>query len=276
MRRTRRRIVAAIVAVLWGGAACTPAGGTDRHGPAPPAPPATSATTVVPAAAASTTTAPADLVVHRGILTGGDRQPYDYRTTPTEIVVAATGDATARNIREVFWLDGSPFGVDQEACITWDVLAHDGVAFPTQSGLALRIAPAGTDLRAVTVNQAVWGNRHWLLSVNTWDTTRSGSVHEPLEPIDAWPLVGVPAAEPGGHDSVVGPPWHVCARTDGLELTVKLWTQRDPEPGWDDADHVFTRTLPDGWDHAGYSGGYVGHVVPGESAVFADLTVVSR
>jgi hypothetical protein len=75
----------------------------------------------------------------------------------------------------------------------------------------------------------------------------------------------------GSSDHAVPPPWHVCARVQGLTVRFKIWSADEVEPTWQDATRVFTTRLPAGWDYPGHAGGYVGHLRATQPASFSNL-----
>lgn len=67
-------------------------------------------------------------------------------------------------------------------------------------------------------------------------------------------------------------PWRMCARAVGSTLSFIVWPTTHAEPAWDDARYGGSVTLPTGWSAAGKPGWYAGHLLPGESMVYDDLT----
>ncbi len=246
------------------------ASGTQRESATTERTPTTVRTTTT-ATTTTTTTVPAR--IDDAALTTDGAGTYDFGVVDDTITVTVPEGVGGLGVREVFWRAGSPVTVDQDACITWnDIAFGEDRPDPVQPGLALRIAPAADPYgatRAITVNQNVWSTASWYVWVNTWDTARVGGVNEPAATFDVSGVVGRRwADENGWYSSVVEAPWHVCARVRGLQLTFKLWTHAETEPAWDDPTHVFATTLPEGWDHAGHTGGYIGHLGAGGSATF--------
>ncbi len=216
--------------------------------------------------------------IRHGTLYSDSGNQYTF-TADDSTVTAAAPSPSDPSIREAFWRTETPYYDDQQACITWFTNAASPGGEPVQPGLAMRIAPTGTDgkgIKAVTVTENVWSYGVWIFNVHTWDTTKSGSPFTLVGQFDLWDLVITSTVDENGDTqlSLVPPPWHVCARTLGNQFTFKLWTGSNPEPAWDDPTHVFTTTLPDGWDYAGYSGGYIGHLHDGQSASFSAVTTM--
>lgn len=194
-------------------------------------------------------------------------------------VTATPPSPSDPSIREVVWRTNTPYYADQQACTTWSTTAASQGGEPVQPGLAMRIAPTGSDgkgIKAITVTENVWASAAWVFNVHVWDATRSGSPFSLVGQFDLWDLVVTSTVDENGDVQLawVPPPWHVCARTLDDQFTFKLWTGSNPEPAWDDPTHVFTTTLPDGWDYPGYSGGYIGHLHQGQSASFSVVTTM--
>jgi len=216
--------------------------------------------------------------IRHGTLYSDSGDQYSY-TADGSKVTATPPSPSDPSIREAFWRTDTPYYGDQQACITWMTNAISQPGEPVQPGLAMRIAPTGTDdkgIKAITVTENVMYNAVWVFNVHVWDTTRSGSPFDLVGQFDLSNLLVTSSVDQNGdtHLSLVPPPWYVCARTQGNQFTFKVWTGSNPEPAWDDPTHVFTTTLPDGWDYPGYSGGYVGHLHQGQSATFTDVSTM--
>lgn len=208
---------------------------------------------------------------HRS-LTSPTGAGYDYRFDGP-LVVVSNPNPDDGGIREVFWRGQGAKSADQTSCLDWHNVADiDGNSI-TQSGVAVRIDPSSDgNVRAITVTQNVWGNASWAFNVHLWDT-RVPELHRySLGSIDV--AAAIVDERTDEHlsfaERVAATPWHVCARAIGDEFSFKVWTDAEDEPGWDDQTHVFSKKLPEGWDYPGYSGGYIGHLVDGQSALFIE------
>lgn len=216
-------------------------------------------------------------VVRRATLTSTSGLTYRYSGDTTALTAEAMSPFPDGNVREVTWRDTALWRANQESCTTWDSTAESvwkqDPARPglTQPGLAMRIAqtPDGSGFRAVTVTENIWFAGIWQFNVHTWDTTRPGDPFEIVATFDLSSIVGTWYNHDGTLvDAMAPPPWHVCGQTHGVGFRFKVWTGDDPEPPWDDPTHVFETTLPDGWNYAGYSGDYIGHLPDGATAAF--------
>lgn len=206
-----------------------------------------------------------------GVLTSATGQHFTYSDRPDVVEVRAPDSTTDGNIREVFWRADQEPHADEEVCTVWDDTANSpgSPGGNRQMGLALRIAPATADgrgIRAITLTQNVIAGATWVFWVDVW------SVTDPARPdflgvrqFDLMPVVGFGT-------TAVPPPWHVCARVQGLTFRFKVWTGSDSEPTWRDPARVFTTRLPSGWDYPGHAGGYVGHLRAAQTARFSGVT----
>jgi len=216
--------------------------------------------------------------IRHGTLYSDSGNQYSY-TVDDSTVTATPPTPADPSIREAFWRTDTPYYADQQTCITWHTTAGSQGGDPAQPGLAMRIAPTGADgkgIKAITVTENVWYAAIWIFNVHIWDTTNTASPFTLVGQFDLSSLVGKLWIDDNGvlQSTIVPPPWYVCARTQGDQFTFKVWTGSNPEPAWNDPTHVFTTTLPDGWDHPGYSGGYIGHLHQGQSATFSDLATM--
>lgn len=214
------------------------------------------------------TTAPPVVAVEHRSLTSPSGNTYNYAVDASQVTIR--GDSEDGNIREVFWRADSRFAADQTSCLDWHDLAQTRLGVITQPGIALRIASSGEGTKAVTVTQNIWAKADWMFNVHVWDSDPNGRVQQNVASFDVSSIIGVSGPGHPVVDKVGNGPVHVCARSVGDLFSFKVWTDTEVEPGWDDPTHVFTTTLPEGWDHPGYAGGYIGHMHSGMEATFED------
>lgn len=221
--------------------------------------------------------------VRRYVMSRSSDLSYLYAGNMDALTVLNAAPFPAGNIREFFWDTDTPYTADQQTCMTWQTTADssDTTNVDTQPGMALRIAPGpdGKGLRAISIDQNVWAAATWVIWVLLWESdgtdTRDGTDHTFTGHVsfDASAVVGKRRRQDGVlQSSMAPPPWHVCARTLGDDLTFKIWTGTNPEPAWDDPIHTFTTTLPADWNQSGYSGGYIGHLGENSTATFTDFS----
>ncbi len=250
-RRVRVRVSASLLLIVLVAGACNPIFG-DESGP-----------------------------VRHTTLTAPDGSRYAFIGDDDVVTATAPAPFPNGNVREFFWNTDHPYYADQESCVTWNDVSTKENGDITQPGLAMRIAPTGEDgtgIKGITINQNIYAHAYWVMWVNTWyappGTPANVAENTGIESFDLNSIVRetVPDGAGGTVRAYIPAPWYVCARTRGLQLTFKFWTHREPEPGWDDPTHVFETTLPEGWDHAGYSGGYIGHLLENRTATFSGFT----
>jgi hypothetical protein len=207
--------------------------------------------------------------VNHATLTTQNWSTYDYVTGARTVTASMPPGVTDPNIREVFWRADTTPAVDEQICVTWNETSETAAGEPIQPGLAMRIASVGAHnegIRAVTLTENVVYAGIWLFNVHVWDSRRMVPMTL-LQTFDVSRVVGRIANVDGrAANFMVQPPWHLCGRTEGNTFRFKVWTQKNPEPSWNDPHQVFSVQLPAGWEYAGYSGGYIGHLHPGQSA----------
>jgi hypothetical protein len=216
--------------------------------------------------------------VERATINTKNGETFDYSGDADEIFASSAASNTFGNTREFFWKEDRAFLADQQSCNTWETPAGTPGGAGIQPGVAMRIAPSGPDqtgVKGITVNENVWAGALWIFWVDVWDSSNTSAPIKGVQSFDLSSVVGKFWVDDSGFHSTMKPgPWHVCARTQGSQLSFKVWTGDDPEPAWDDPGQVHSTTLPDGWDYPGYSGGYVGHIGAGQTAVFSGQSSV--
>ncbi len=209
--------------------------------------------------------------IRHGTLTSASGMKFHYGGTP-EYLLATPGLPSDGNVREVFWSDSAQWYANQQSCITWQTVADPAGSGPLQPGLAMRIGPSWADntgIKAVTITQNIWYAGFWLFNVHIWDSKDTAHPFTLIRTFDLSSIVGKITVVNGHINSTMVPtPWHICARTLGRQLSFMLWTGDNPQPSWNDPSRVYTTTLPAGWDQPGYSGGYIGHLRPGQGELF--------
>ena len=213
--------------------------------------------------------------IRYGTLTATSHMKYHY-TGDAASVIAQPGLPVDDNVREVFWYDSAQWYANQQSCITWSDAQKPTGSEPLQPGLAMRIAPVkanNTGIRAVTVTQNVFYGAYWLFNVHVWNSINTASPFTLIQTFDLSSIVGKVTVVNGEVISTLAAlPWHLCARSVGRQLSFMVWTGDNPQPSWSSATQVFRATLPSGWDQAGYSGGYVGHLRQGQAERFTGVT----
>ncbi len=202
-------------------------------------------------------------------LTSASGMKYRYAGSRTGLFAIPGTPTWDTNVREVFWYPDSKFAADQQACMTWNIVAGETRPGLLQPGVALRIAPVTADnkgVKAVTVTQNIYFAGIWMFNVHVWNSLDSAHPFTQIANFDLSPVVGslIGSAAP-----MVRSPWHVCARVVDRTFSFMVWTGTNPKPAWNDPLHVRTATLPAGWDYSGYAGGYIGHLHQGQAGAFS-------
>lgn len=195
-----------------------------------------------------------------GVLTVDGLDRYAFTPGPGSVRVVAPATNRGQNLRTVWWPTGAPATVDGEACATWTA----SLSRIAQPGIALRVRRDAGRLRAITLTNNIWLGDRTTWNVHGWDTAAGG-----LRPLGAVSLPGTfgPLASPPAL------PWRMCARVRGTTYQVRAWpvVAGVPEPTWGDPRYGASFTLPETWVYGGRAGWYVGHLSPGEVAIFEQL-----
>ncbi|HEY3722596.1 MAG TPA: hypothetical protein VGN59_04450 [Acidimicrobiia bacterium] len=196
-----------------------------------------------------------DLVVHPGV-------PL------AQVDLDAASENQGGNARTSFFPAGQAPAESGEVCATWSGPGKPDDA--RQQGNAVRVETnASGPRRAVTVTKNVWYGATWLMNVNVWTVTQaSGAPDVPtlvtLANLDFSGVVGT------WDDQAF--PWRVCTRFTGPTVVVDVGTATTEHVPFSDPAYERSVTLPDGWDYAGQYGWYIGHLRPGTSFSYTDLT----
>jgi hypothetical protein len=196
---------------------------------------------------------------NRAVLTSDGPDDYRFVSAPANMAVASL-DHSGGNRRDAFWPADNPVVTDDESCAIWGEQTGPLV----QQGAALRIAQDGSRVRAITVTKNVFYGATWIFNFHLWDTAQA----EPFTIIGATNLEGTLV-----HFGVVTPlPWKFCARAIDAKVEFKVWPLAEPEPAWGDPTHGGSVGLPADWVYPGRAGWFVGHLDPGDTTVFTDLS----
>lgn len=200
-----------------------------------------------------------------GMLTWENADHYGVTVEDGVVTAAAPDTNEGSNTRVALWLAAEEASLDHETCSTW----VDARSDLQQQGATLRVRSVGGRTTAVTVTNNVYFHARWVFNVHVMD---SADEEEPFRRIASFDLSEV--FRPGGPDSYEVPPypWRMCARVVGDTVSFVVWPLWHVTPSWDDPLYGGSVTLPTGWDRAGNPGWYVGHLEPGGSVGFADLS----
>ena len=186
---------------------------------------------------------------------GGDH--YVIESSGAQVRASAAPTNTGGNYRTVFWPEGAPSATNSQSCATWTAQSETG---HVQQGAALRIATDDAGVtRAITVTKNVWFGVTWTFNVHVWDTSKRPTGAQ-VGAVDLGAAVGGKPL-----------PWHLCARTVGTAIEMKVWAGTEPEPSWGDSRHGSSVGLPAEWVYPGRAGWYIGHLPVGGFADFGNL-----
>lgn len=190
---------------------------------------------------------------------------YVWQEDDGAIVVTPEEGNENRNLRQVLARSGWT-SEDQEACATWD----GPIDQAAQPGIALRIREDDGRVRAITVSNNVWSAARFQWNVHLADS----SSDRPMTPGGRGQLPHFASSLA----DLTPPPWRMCARVEGKQLTAKIWgpADEDGEPAWDDPDSTFRIEVPSAWVYEGEAGIYQGHLEPDERATFTDIETTER
>ena len=201
--------------------------------------------------------------VQAEVLTPDAGDGYVLAALPDAVTVTAPIENVGSNLRVVFWDPELPRAADATTCATWSEASSEAV----QQGAALRVGSApGGEVQAVTVTKNVGFAASWIFNVHVWGPAR-GEVH-PVGQVD----LGSVFAADGDPQFPRALPWRMCARTQGATVQFKVWRRSEAEPAWTDRNHGAVVALPADAPVAGAFGGFIGHLHPGMTATFTELT----
>lgn len=205
-------------------------------------------------------------ILRAAVLTPDGTTGYVYDTIGNTINVSMSRlTAGGGNLRTVFWPADAVIRRDVTSCATWSRESSDRL----QQGVAVRISERpGGGAQAITVTKNVYLFGSWIFNVHVWDSATAR-----MRQIASVNLSGA-LSRPGDPPSPQPLPWRVCARVVGRTFTFKAWRVAIGEPAWGDPRFGSSVPLPADAPSTGYPGGYIGHLQPGMSATFVDLTAV--
>lgn len=225
---------------------------------------------------------------------------YDYVETDGRIEVIAprdnrpvtlSGEGLGRenSVAEVVWAGGETDRADQRVCVrsipVVDASTPESVRAYAEDlsllynvGLTLRVRPAKKDsrpTRAVVILPFVDVGKIWLFRILAISRTTKpeGTVTRTrvLGTLEFDDVLGDLEGDPTGPDfrtDVAPPPWHMCARGFGTDVSVMVWTGDEDQPSWDDPVRVKTTEISSRWVFRGFAGAYVDSLSPGQSIEF--------
>ena len=192
-------------------------------------------------------------------LTPDGTDTYDAAGDLTALTVTAPATNQGANLRVALIPNDEPVSKDQEACATWTWASSD----QDQQGIVLR----WDGLRAISVTKNVAYGIYSTVNVMAWDSTKP-NVNE------RWQLYEQYGFMPGlmqANGQAKPLPWRMCAKSQGSAVWFKVWATTQPEPAYGDPCCSGSASVPF-WANPGKAGWYAGHLAPGDSVRYENLT----
>jgi hypothetical protein len=205
-------------------------------------------------------------------------EKYDVTLDPSgsgTVVVTAEPDNPSGTSRDIFWRNSDPVGTDQQSCATW--AGASGNPFH-QEGAVLRLHLLGEgNAQAITVTKNVYGEDFYLFNIHVWDTRNTAAPFTKIATFDLSAIFGGERVSADGDPIVRAPlrpfPWRICAKAVGDLVSFVVWPLPGPQPDWDDPRYGGSARVPSEFVVAGQAGWYFGHLQPGSSLLYSDLTI---
>lgn len=158
--------------------------------------------------------------------------------------------------RDFLW-SASPIEADPTVCAQFD--NGQGI---DQQGIAMRVQVRNGITRGITVMRNIAFYNFGAFNFHVWDTA------------DAVPFTGfAQVVVPTLPYAPAVYPLNMCARILGSLVQFVVWRPGTPQPAWGSTTQGGEGTLPADAPTIGLSGLYVGHMAPGTSDGFSDVTV---
>lgn len=199
----------------------------------------------------------------------GDSYSLTYHKPSDAVTVTAPATNTSEEGRGVFWPAGQTPMLNGESCARWNgenpSYPSDPGALPVQEGAALRVRTNPDGSRdAITVTKNIWLGAIWIFNEHTWDTNQKPPVFTPIGQVNLQA-----AFDPSGDATKPSPlPWDLCAKVVGSTLSFVAWLDNGPRPAYGDPTHGGSVQVPAAYIYPGQVGWYIGHLHPGQTAVF--------
>jgi len=191
-----------------------------------------------------------------------DCSGYTYANPRPGTVVVTAPNSSAINNREFFWSPSSPIGTDLTVCATF--VSGQGL---DQQGIVLRLhaLPNGR-VSGITVTRNVWMGAFDVFNYHIWNTEA-----DPSNPFTQFASTIVPPlpVDPALY------PLNMCARTvtSSNHVQFVVWANGQAMPAWGSALQGGEAAIPASAPPAGLGGWFAGHLFPGTSMTYANLSV---
>lgn len=194
------------------------------------------------------------------VLTPDVADRYSLTLAGTTVAAGAPASNTSGNTRIAFVSSSGPTLTDEQSCATWSsqTAGHD------QQGAILRLTttPEGFT-KGITVTKNILFGGTWIFNVHVWDTSNA-QVFTQIASFNLSTVFG------DGNTSPL--PWTLCARVVDNVVSFIVWPDNQPQPAWDNPNYGGSVSLPDGWNHPGIPGWYIGHLTANDQTPFDNLT----
>ncbi len=191
-----------------------------------------------------------------------DCAEYTYTSPRSGTVVVTAPTSGAPNNREFFWSPTGPSRADLTVCATF--ASGQGI---DQQGVVLRLnLLAHGTVSGITVTRNIWLSAFDVFNYHVWNTL--ADPESPFTQFGSTIIRELPVA-PAVY------PLHLCARTVAASNIVQfvVWTAGQTRPGWGSTSQGGQATIPPGAPTSGRGGWFAGHLKPGSSMTYSDLTV---
>lgn len=171
------------------------------------------------------------------------------------MVTAARNDNQGGNTRVIFAGKGTTATYDQGECVTFTSQTEDTF---TQQGVMLR----WDGQEGIGFTKNIYGGAHHVINVHIWNTNKpvdGPTGNKRFDQIAQFTMSGLVGTNL---------PWRMCARITGTVAEVHVWPLSIAEPDWNDS--AYNGSVVTTLDHPGIQATYIGHLQPGQSAVFDD------
>lgn len=190
---------------------------------------------------------------------------YTYTTPSPGTVVVTAPPSSGGNNREFFWARQVSNEADSTVCATF--ASGEGI---DQQGVVVRLnVGKGGGVSGITVTRNIWGDVFDVFNFHLWNTAEDPA--SPFTQFGSTLVSGLPV-RPELY------PLNICARTVSKSHLVEfvVWAMGQERPGWGSTDRGGEAEIPAGAPATGRGGWFAGHLVPGTSMRYANLTVDGR
>jgi hypothetical protein len=191
-----------------------------------------------------------------------DCSGYLYANPRPGTVVVTAPKSSAINNREFFWSPSSPIGTDLTVCATF--VSGQGL---DQQGVVLRLhGLTNGRVSGITVTRNVWAWAFDVFNYHVWNTES-----DPSSPFTQFgsTIVSFLPVRPATY------PLNLCARTvtSTNQVQFVVWTKGQAMPTWGSALQGGEAVIPAGAPSSGRGGWFAGHLRPGTSMRYDNLSV---